>query len=88
MVFELTEPESGKPYPAPAIAAAAREYWNTKPFKPSVSEFLPLVRETSNADRDRTAELRGILQANTDATEVLNKLEEDWEVHEPMAAQR
>ena len=34
------------------------------------------------------SELRGILQANTDATEVLNKLEEDWEVHQPMAAQR
>jgi hypothetical protein len=45
LVFELTEPEIGKPFCGPAIVAAARETWNAQTFAPSISEFMPRVRK-------------------------------------------
>jgi hypothetical protein len=45
LVMELREPEVGRPFCLPAIAAAAQEMWRTLPALPSIAEFLPCVRK-------------------------------------------
>jgi hypothetical protein len=45
LVFELSEPESGEPICATAIAAAARETWQSQTFAPSIHEFLGRARK-------------------------------------------
>jgi hypothetical protein len=45
LVMELMEPEAGHPFCLPAIAAAARELWQTLPSPPSIAEFLPCVKK-------------------------------------------
>ena len=43
LVGKLMEPESGDPFCAPAIAAAADEWCTTKIFRPAIPEFLDLA---------------------------------------------
>jgi hypothetical protein len=45
LVWELIEPDSGNPFCAPAIAAAANEIRTTKTFPPSVAEFMTPVKK-------------------------------------------
>lgn len=45
LVLELLEPEGGDPYALSAIAAAAREMWQTLPSPPSIAEFLVAARK-------------------------------------------
>jgi hypothetical protein len=45
LVVELREPEVDRPYSLPAIAAAAREMWQTLPSPPSISQLLASVRK-------------------------------------------
>jgi hypothetical protein len=45
LVMELREPEAGRPFCSPAIAAAARELWQTLRSPPSIAEFLPCVKK-------------------------------------------
>jgi hypothetical protein len=44
LVMELMEPDVGDPLCLPAIAAAAREMWQTLPAPPAISQFLASVR--------------------------------------------
>jgi hypothetical protein len=43
--LELREPEVDQPYSLPAIAAAAREMWQTLPSPPAISQFLVAARK-------------------------------------------
>jgi hypothetical protein len=45
LVMELREPDAGDPFSLPAIAAAAREMWQTLPSPPSISQFLASVKK-------------------------------------------
>jgi hypothetical protein len=45
LVMELREPDVGRPFCLPAIAAAAREMWQTLPAPPAISQFLASVRK-------------------------------------------
>lgn len=45
LVMELREPEVDQPFSLPAIAAAAREMWQTLSSPPSISQFLASVRK-------------------------------------------
>jgi hypothetical protein len=74
LVLELTEPETGAPICAPAIAAAARETWNTQTFAPSVHEFMGRARKQQQRIEIVRWQLRWILNASYGAYEVLEKL--------------
>jgi hypothetical protein len=74
LVWELMEPDTGEPFCAPAIAAAAKEIWTTKTFAPSVAEFVGPVRKYQMRIETVRAELAFISEANYRAREVLEKL--------------
>lgn len=74
LVWELIEPERGKPICAPAIAAAARETWNTQTFAPSVHEFLGRARKHQQRIETVRCQVTSIWKAKCDAIEVLRKL--------------
>jgi hypothetical protein len=45
LVLELREPDADEPYSLPAIAAAARECWQSLASPPAISTFLGIVRQ-------------------------------------------
>ncbi len=63
LVMELMEPEAGDPFCLPAIAAAARELWQTLPAPPSIAEFLVAARKHQRRLDAVFRQLGGILEA-------------------------
>jgi hypothetical protein len=63
MVLELREPETGQPFSLPAVAAAARELWQTLIAPPSIAEFLPCVRKHQQRIEAVLRQLGNILEA-------------------------
>jgi hypothetical protein len=63
LVMELQEPEVGQPFCLPAIAAAARELWQTLPAPPSIAEFLPCVKKHQQRIEAVLRQLGSILEA-------------------------
>jgi hypothetical protein len=74
LVWALTEPDSGEPFCAPAIAAAAKEIWTTKTFPPSVPEFMAPAKKHQMRIEAVWEELDFISVAYRSAREVLATL--------------
>jgi hypothetical protein len=74
MVWMLSEPESGQPFCAPAIAAAIRQAWASQTFPPSVHEFLKLCSNQQERIEAVHQELEWLCGAASDAVEVLLEL--------------
>lgn len=91
LVWELMEPDTGRPLCAPAIAASAKEIWTTKTFAPSIPEFVTCAKKHQELIEASQSQLRWILRSHAAATEVLEKLEpgmleDDWATDdEPIA---
>jgi hypothetical protein len=73
MVFELTEPETGNPICAPAIAAAVRETWNEQTFAPSVHELMARARKHQKRIEMIDAQLSWLIETYNSARDVLQK---------------
>jgi hypothetical protein len=63
LVMELREPEAGQPFCLPAVAAAAREMWQTLPSPPSIAEFLPCAKKHQKRIEAVFKQLGDILEA-------------------------
>jgi hypothetical protein len=63
LVMELLEPEVDQPFSLPAIAATARELWQTLPAPPSIAEFLPCVKKHQKRIEAVFKQLGDILEA-------------------------
>jgi hypothetical protein len=63
LVMELREPEVGRSFCLPAVAAAARELWQTLIAPPSIAEFLPCVRKHQQRIEAVLRQLGNILEA-------------------------
>jgi hypothetical protein len=63
LVMELREPEVDQPFSLPAIAAAAREMWQTLSSPPSISQFLPSVRKHQTRLEAVFKQLSDVLEA-------------------------
>lgn len=63
LVLELREPDVGYPFCLPAIAAAAREMWQTLPSPPAIADFLPCVKKHQKRIEAVFKQLGDILEA-------------------------
>jgi hypothetical protein len=71
LVMELMEPDVGRPYSLPAIAAAARELWQTLPAPPAIAEFLPCVRKHQQRIEAVFKQLGDVLEASQWADDLI-----------------
>jgi hypothetical protein len=69
LVMELQEP--GDPISSPAIAAAAREMWQTLPAPPSISEFLTCVKKHQKRIEAVFKQLGDIIEASEWADDLI-----------------
>jgi hypothetical protein len=77
LVMEVMEPEGCDPFSLPAVAAAARELWQTLPSPPSIAEFLPSVKKHHARLESVHEQLRYILEAAERADGDLIKPDDD-----------
>jgi hypothetical protein len=63
MVLEIREPDDGEAYSLPAIAAAARELWQTLPSPPSIAQLLTCVKKHQRRLDEVFQQLCDILEA-------------------------
>ena len=63
LVMELREPEAGRPFCLPAIAAAAREAWQNLQAPPSIAAFLTYVRKHQARIEVVRGEICGVIDA-------------------------
>jgi hypothetical protein len=71
LVMELREPEVDQPYSLPAIAAAAREMWQTLPAPPSISQLLASVRKHEKRIGAVFKQLCDVIEASEWADDVI-----------------
>jgi hypothetical protein len=83
LVMELREPEAGQPFCLPAIAAAARELWQTLPAPPAISEFLPCVRQHQTRIEAVLQKLGYILEAAEWAEDTIKPKKPVWDEDDP-----
>jgi hypothetical protein len=82
LVMELMEPEAGQPFCLPAIAAAAREMWQTLPAPPSIADFVPCVEKHQNRIESVLRQLGYTLEAAEWADDLI-KPEKVWDEDDP-----
>jgi hypothetical protein len=83
LVMELREPEVDQPYSLPAIAAAARELWQTLPAPPSIAEFLPCVKKHQKRIEAVFKQLGDILEAADWAEDQIGSKKPVWDEDDP-----
>jgi len=71
LVMELREPDVGDPFCLPAIAAAAREMWQTLPAAPSISQLLASVRKHQKRIEAVFKQLCDVVEASEWADDVI-----------------
>jgi len=71
LVSELREPEAGQPFCLPAIAAAARELWQTLPSPPSIADFLPCVQKHQKRIEAVLKQLGDVIEASEWADDLI-----------------
>ena len=79
LVMELQEPEDGQPFCSPAIAAAARELWQTLPSPPSIAEFLLSVKKHQKRIEAVFKQLGYILEAADWAEDQIGSKKPVWD---------
>lgn len=71
LTMELVEPDAGPAYSLPAIAAAAREMWQTEPKPPAISTFLVAVKKHQRRIDDVFQQLDDAIEASLWADDVV-----------------
>jgi hypothetical protein len=72
LVTELIEPDdAGDPPCLPALAAAARECWQTLPAPPSIAEFMKAARNHQGRIENVFRDLCDVLEASNWAEDVI-----------------
>jgi hypothetical protein len=79
LVLELREPDAGYPFSLPAIAAAARELWQTLLSPPSIAEFLPCVKKHQQRIEAVFKQLGDILEAADWAEDQIGSKKPVWD---------
>ena len=83
LTMELMEPDVDQPYSLPAIAAAAREMWQTLPSPPAIAEFLPCVKKHQKRIEAVFKQLGDILDAADWADDLIKPEKPVWDEDDP-----